>query len=284
MFTPPMPQNIQFCMETMFAPKGYRVGEIKPDKAGFYSGLPMMVLGAVTENDSYYDVESMLDHMTNRKYAFRKKLDNQQLYGEWGHPDFLLYEEKDRLPRLMQINEKYHSHLFRKIETGKRLESGGILVLADLKPMGPYGQYLKESLDDPYANTGFSLRSWINNSIRNGVKYRTVNSLVTVDTVGAGGYPDASKKNSLGLEALQDDDITQFSDITIDVMVNGNLLCDEIALESLTGTELNDIFGVATIKRLTQKKTLIKTDRRLMEQFPTSYPTAVFNEHFKGRS
>ena len=283
MFTPPMPQNVQFCMETMFAPKGNRVGIIKPDEGGFYNDLPMMVLGAVTENDSYYDVESMVDHLTNPKYSFRKKLYNQQLYGEWGHPDFLQYAEKDRLPRLLQVNEKYHSHLFREIKTANRLESGGILVVADLKPTGPYGQYLKESLDDPYMNTGFSLRSWINNTMKNGVKYRTVNSLVTVDTVGAGGYPDASKKNALGLESMAVDGLDQYHDVTIDVLRDGNLMCEEIALESLSGTELNEIFGVTTIKRLTQRKTLIKTDRRLASQFPSSYPTAVFNEHFRSK-
>ena len=281
MFTPAMPQNVQFCMETMFAPKGYRVGVIRPDEAGFYCGLPMMVLGAVTENDSYYDVDSMVDHLTNPQYAFRRKLYNQQLYGEWGHPDFLLYQEKDRLPRLMSINEKYHSHLFRKIETGKRLESGGILVIADLKPTGPYGSYLKESLDDPYANTGFSLRSWINNTMKNGVKYRTVNALVTVDAVGAGGYPDASKRNGIGIESFNG--MSDFNNLTIDVMRDGNLLCDEIALESLSGTELNEIFGVSTITRLTQKRTLIKTDHRLAAQFPTSYGRTVYNDHLRGR-
>lgn len=273
MISPALPRNVSFTIETMFANNGGRVGKIVPDANGFYRGLPMLVLGVPTENKTLYDVASITSKMNDPNSKFYKTLRNNQLFGEWGHPNFLDYDEDKQLARLMLIREERHSHMIDRLSTGRTLENGGVIVAGDILPVLPYGPALKESLDHPCINTGFSLRAWINTEIRGGIKHRTVNKMVTIDAVGAGGYPDASKKNALGLE--------DYNEYSVEVMRNGQIICDEIAIESLEETELNDIFGMSSITRLVQTRTLIDADPVMSQSFPSQYGRTVFHDYFK---
>ena len=275
-----MARNLSFRCDTLFTNTGGRVGRIKPNELGVYAGLPMMVLGERTQQNTYYDPQSIVDQITNPNTRFNMVFRANKLYGEYGHPTFYDYKtQEDKLQRLTTVEEKQSSHLFTGIYTDAPSSDGTIIVRADIKPSGPYGSVFKESLDDPVTNTAFSLRAFVDTKVQpDGLKYRTVRSLTTWDTVGASGYKGTDKANAIGLESFAGDDYLEYE---INILEDGKLCIDQIALESYSNTDLNEIFGVPSLSRIMQSRTIIKPDQSLMTQYPTLYPKALFNDFFK---
>lgn len=278
MITPSLRPNISFRVETIY-PKG-RVGVIKPDERGVYRGLPMMMLGEITQQKTYYDPESVIKQITSPDTTFNKIFTNQKLMGEYGHPTFYdLNSDTDKLQRLCTVDESKASHLFTSLYTDQPASDGSIVVRADIKPTGPYGAVLKDSLDDPIVNTSFSLRAFVDTNVRpDGVKYRTVKSLTTFDAVGASGFKNSDKGHALALESFSGD---TYHDYEINVMKDGTLVIDQIALESFHNTNLNEIFGTNDISKISQSRTFVKADKSLMERFPNLYKHVLFQDYFK---
>lgn len=279
MINPTMPRNISFRVETLFTKNGGRVGRIKPDANGIYTGLPMMVLGQVTQQNTYYDPQSIMNQITNPESRFNMVYSQGKAYGEYGHPSFYNLDKDDKIQRLVTVDEKNVSHVFTSLYTDNPSADGTVVLRAGLKPTGPMGNIFKESLDDPVVNTAFSLRAYVNTDMRpNGLKYRTVRSLTTFDTVGASGYATTDKANALGLESFSGDTFHEFE---INILKDGNLLIDQIALESYTDTDLNEIFGVSNVSQIIQSRTLVESDKSLQEKFPSLYAKSIFHQFFK---
>ena len=274
----PMPRNISFRVETFYAGKG-RLGRIRPDENGIYKGLPVMVLGEVTQQQTYYDPTSMMNQIVNPDTRFNKVMTQGKLYGEYGHPQFFNMNDQDKMVRLLTVDEKQSSHLFTSVYTDNPSPDGSVVVRADIRPTGPFGHIAKESLEDPVVNTAFSLRAFVDNRMTpNGVKFRTVRQLVTWDIVGASGYATTDKAHAIGLESFSGD---EYLDYEIVVQENGNLKIDQIALETFSDTDLNEIFGTSKISKISQTITLVETDKSLSERFPSLYRKGIFNEHFR---
>lgn len=274
-----VPPNLQFRVETMFAGSGGRVGRIIPDENGIYKGLPLMVIGEVTQQKTYYDPMSVMDQITNPQTKLNKVLKQGKLFGEFGHPSFQGLNQDDAIQRLVTVDEKSTSHLFTSLYTDAPSSDGTVVLRGDLKPSGPYGPAFKESLDDPVVNTAFSLRAYVSTDMRpDGVKYRKVRQLCTWDTVGASGYMSTDKAHALGLESFSGDHYDQHE---IQIMSDGNLMIDQIALETFIDTELNEILGVSNISQIIQSRTFVKTDRSLQERFPRLYNDSIFNDYFR---
>lgn len=279
MITPTMPRNLSFRVDTMFASKGGRVGIIKPDENGVYRGMPMMVLGEVTQQKTYYDPASIVDQITNPETHFNMVLRQQKKGGEYGHPQFYGMSNEDQLQRLHTVEESNTSHLFTSLYTDTPVSGGNMVVRADIKPSGPMGPVLKESLDDPMENTAFSLRAYVSTQMRpNGIKERFVRKLITFDTVRASGYATTDKAHAIGLESFAGDN---YQEHEIHVMDNGTIVIDQIALESFSNTDLNEIFGVANISQIIQTRTFVKADASLLDRFPNTYINSIFNEYFR---
>jgi hypothetical protein len=102
--------------------------------------------------------------------------------------------------------------------------------------------------------------------------------LTTWDTVGASGYATTDKAHAIGLESFASDNYNEYE---ISIMENGNLMIDQIALESFEDTDLNEIFGVSKVSKIIQSKTFVKPELSMMEKWPNLYKSAIFNEHFK---
>lgn len=279
MITPSIPRNIQFRVETMFVGNNNRVGRIRPDENGIYKGLPMMVLGQVTQQQTYYDPQSIVDQITNPKSRFNMIYKQQKAYGEYGHPTFYGMSDNDKLQRLVTVEESKVSHVFTGLYTDPATADGTVVLRGDVKPTGPMGNVFKESLDDPVVNTAFSLRAYVNTDMRpDGLKLRTVRQLTTWDTVGPSGYATTDKAHSIGLESFAGDN---FHDVEIHVMSDGNLLIDQIALESFSDTDLNEIFGTKKVSQIIQSRTYVQADPSVHERFPSLYRSSVFNDYFK---
>lgn len=242
--------KISFCIDTLLIKNGRKLGRIRPDENGYYE-MPLAVLGTVTDNRTYYEVEDFVSQLTTPTSFINKCLANAKLFGEYGHPMIVLLPDDKVLPRLMVIDEKSVSHHIKQIRTGDKLESGGRILYGLIKPHGPYGENLQSSLDDPCLNTSFSLRSIAQSRQEGNITRRRIKHLVTFDYVNAGGYDEASKRYAPSVES-------------IDIMSNSiSIPVTTAAMETLNNTELNEIFGAKTITIGSTSRTFVDKDTAL---------------------
>jgi hypothetical protein len=240
--------RITFTVETLVVRDGRKLARLRPDEDGYYRDHPMAVLGIPSRNNTYYDVAEFVDQLTSPHAAINKLLTDGNLYGEYGHPQLVGLSHQDQLNRLAMIDDKLVSHHFRRIATGKKLENGGVLITGDVKPTGPHGRMLAENFNEPFMNTSFSLRAITQDRMENGLRRRKTRKLVTFDAVAAGGYAEASKRYAPSTESLN---------IVFDP-VREMASFQEVALETFSDTELNEIFGAKTVALFKKKATLIK--------------------------
>ena len=246
--------RISFTVDVLAVKNGRKLGMIRPDENGYYQ-MPLAVLGTVTDNRTYYEVEDFVAQMTSPDTVFNRCLTDGKLAGEWGHPKIMLLPEDMRLPRLMYVDEDKVSHQIGKVWSGEKLESGGRIIYGKIKPTGPYGDKLKESLDDPCLNTSFSLRSIAHSRNENGITRRKIKHLVTFDYVCAGGYNEASKRYSPSVES-----------VNVDIsLTEKNFVVTTAAMERLSNTELNEIFGASTVTIGTKRTTFIEKGAALVD-------------------
>ena len=204
---------------------------LKPDKDGVYRGIPFMVLGKVSANKKEYEINSMVEAIADPKSMFYRKLVSGQLEGEWWHP--LTGNDEAALTRIVKIERNNVSHHIHRVYTGEPTEQGHIIVYGDIEPTGPYGQYLKESLENPRMNTAFSLRSLVSTlGEKDGIVKQRVIVLVTIDAVDAPGYAEASKVHVGGFEG---------NTFEVDLNKYGTLLKQEIGFENLHDQQLLDM-------------------------------------------
>jgi hypothetical protein len=167
---------------------------LKPDKDGIYRKVPVTVINQASDNKNFYTPDSLMTSLTSPKSLFVRKLKAGQLEGEWGHPVETGNKVVDVL-RMLHLEKSQVSHMFHRVYTdGTTTEQGNAILYGDLSCCGPYGKYLEESLQSPIKNTAFSIRtlSQVVNKV-DGVYYKNVAILVTIDAVDAPGYAAASK-------------------------------------------------------------------------------------------
>ena len=194
--------NIAFDISSALYVEGAQKN-FQPDENGVWKDFPVMVIGKVSRNNKEYEVNSMVDAITNPGSIFYKKLKMGQLHGEYGHP--LVLCEKD-LPRIAVVDPTKVSHVIHSVRCGEPTEKGHRIVYADIEPFGPYGEYLEKSLRNPRINTAFSLRSLVSKIGTSGnvIKQR-VTALITIDAVDAPGYAEASKVRVPSMEGISID-------------------------------------------------------------------------------
>lgn len=251
--------RVSFSVQTIHVREGQELARIRPDEDGYYIGFPVAALGRVTRNRTYYDIHEFQAQLTNEASHFRMALEDGQLYGEWGHPKVHeirhadpLMRKRFQLERLARIDEEKVSHHFRAIRTGSEMEGGGKLIVADIKPAGPYKAALEDSLDSPHVNTAFSLRAITRDRRQGDVTRKKTVRLVTFDAVTTSGYAEASKRFR---EAGSTEEIDVRFDEDLDMAT-----IDEVGLESLSNTELSDMFRTKDIFRETRSRTVLTGD------------------------
>lgn len=188
-----MNSDIYFSVETIKVMDGKTIRAMKPDSDGYYDNVPLMILGLPTQTGTIYDSDSILKCMKDDQQYFTIALRNGSLYGEADHPKTVT--EAD-LPRLLEVMKQYTSHHFRKVSVVpiKIGDQEYPLVVGSIKPCGPFGYQLDDSLRNPHENTSFSLRSICEQKMVNGKRHRKVKYLATFDSVTSGGFKEASKR------------------------------------------------------------------------------------------
>lgn len=183
--------NVVFSISTQMEMEGRKLKALKPNKDGVYTGIPLTVIGCDSRNNCSYEKNSVLQCITDMKSRFAANVSTGDMEGEWGHP-FLAGDHS--LDRLLYIDRTRVSHFFTKVY-GVDCGNNIIMIYGDVKPFGPYGEYLEKSFQDGMRNTSFSLRSAAQKTgVKNGITQKRMLSLVTFDAVDGPGFLKASKR------------------------------------------------------------------------------------------
>ena len=217
-----------------------RKNTLKIDSDG-YRLCPVMALKQISSNKTYYDAKSFSDIINNEKSSFRDRLISGCLYGEWGHPDLSQFKDKrESFARLIKVDESRVSHHIKSLS----VEDG--VVEASIKPYGPYGQFLEDSLNTPTINTAFSLRSLTKDTRMKDVTYKNLIHLTTFDFVLNPGFKQATKIFAKSLEDFDDFIINEENED----------ISKTISLENINDGYLNDIFSTNEIIKLRETITI----------------------------
>lgn len=186
-----------------------KAGKLTPDENGYYT----LVLGALDVFNSvgaFYPLGTA-KHVFEGSSSLMRRIANGNCRGEVGHPKPQPGQStRDFLQRVMTIEETNTCCHFRNV----RLESQGVkdkngrsvvAVIGEVKPSGPKGAFLKESLENPDENVCFSVRSLTNDQMgANGILQKNIKTIVTWDWVVEPGISVANKYSSPALEAFND--------------------------------------------------------------------------------
>ncbi len=194
-------------------------GILKPDADGYYT-IPLGMYGTNNSAGMFYDGASGAA-MFMPNTPLMRRLDKNVLFMEFKHPEpwenvvmdgkvvKRYMSDNEYLMRIRRIDDDRVCGHIRKLfldntvkdETGRM----AIMVYGEVKPYGPYGKHLQESLDNPDINTYASVRSITRDDMLKGIKYTC--EISTWDMVGEGGIYKASKYHAPGLEAHQENDM-----------------------------------------------------------------------------
>lgn len=217
---------------------------IEPDADGVYRGIPLAVLGAASRNQVCYDPKTGLEAMENPETAFYKKITGGGLDGEWGHPIIAGLPENAALNRIAAVDDTRVSHFFPKIDIVKSDDGKCLIIKGDVKPYGPYGEFLTKSFADTLHDTAFSLRALTSSPVRqpNNTLLKKVLAMVTYDAVSTPGYEIASKRSiaTEGLEILFEDENLQIIP-TAELLDTDHAFYDTIGYENINCQQVKDI-------------------------------------------
>ena len=186
-------------------------GILPADKDGYYT----LVVGSYGTHNSagmFYDEASGVA-MFEPNSSLMRRLKKGVLFMEFKHPepyqDLLIQgqvvrkpmSEAEYLMRIRQIDDNRVCAHIRNLtimpginEQGKPVK----MVVAEVRPYGPFAQVFKDSLDNPSINTYCSVRSITQDDQYRGIKY--TREIATWDFVGEGGIFTANKYTSPALE------------------------------------------------------------------------------------
>ena len=186
-----------------------KTGVLKPDANGRYR----MVLGALEYPNSVGDIYTLRSAQEFFKPGspLLRRIENGQLRGEYGHPKREPgMTDRDFLERVLTIEETrvccHISDVYIDMHSVKDPKTGASIItfIGLVKPAGPYGQVLKEELDDPTQNVAFSIRSLTLNRQVGFRQHKDFTQIVGWDKVNEPGLAPANKYFVPTLESYND--------------------------------------------------------------------------------
>jgi hypothetical protein len=184
-----------------------KTGTLKTDAKGYHQ----VVLGGLdysNQHGQHYCKTKKLEEMLTPGTTLYRRLFKRRLFGEWGHP---VLEPGETVPaflnRFKTVAEKSTSHHIREVwlEEGKDEHGKPVtLIMAWVRPSGPYAASLADALANSEQDACFSIRSTSDRFQRNGRLEKEIKTIFTWDYVHEPGLEVAAKYNVPTLESLDD--------------------------------------------------------------------------------
>jgi hypothetical protein len=180
-------------------------GIVIKDANGYYTH-PVGALDVFNTVGEFYTAKGAKDLFLGSSH-FMRRVKEGVIYGENGHPVPLPGQNfRDFYRRAMTIDEKSLACHFLdfwldfdscKDATGRPI----VVIMARVKPFGPYASSCQEALDNPNINSCFSIRSVTDDKMVGNVLERRLKQIVTFDLVVESGLASARKYKSPALES-----------------------------------------------------------------------------------
>lgn len=236
-------------------------GHLKPDEDGYYT----VVLGALNFRNSVGEIytERSARAIFEQSSSFMRRMRAGYCRGEYGHPKRAQMTDDEWLVRIMTTYEDrvcmHISEVWIDMDSVKYRGAPVVAIMGKIKPSGPYGAVLKESLDNPKENVAFSVRSLTDNYYEAGIVHKDFARIEGWDFVIEPGLAPANKYANPGLESHvvlleSGDEVFTFSQEAMEqavVRAKTNKLA-KVSLESLDGLE--------SMLRDTRQRTRLKAD------------------------
>lgn len=193
-------------------------GVCTPDEDGYYT-INVGALNCFNSKGERYVLEGS-KKLFEDSGPLMRRLDNGCLIAELGHPKRLPgMTDREFFVRQLQLFEDRECGHFKEIwldyDAAKSMvgtDNDTVIIVAKIKPSGPFGKVLEDSITNPNKNTAFSIRSVTNRARVNGVIQKTLVNIRTFDLVNDPGIRTSTKWNSM---ATENDD---FSVLTEDML------------------------------------------------------------------
>lgn len=237
---PPTREGVYFTVTTMAVSDNRKLGRAIKDQDGFYTNVPVAVLGTVTRNRTSYDTEAFMGQLKGPDTSIYRRITEGTLFSEWGHP-FVDLNSELGMARLLNLDPQKESNRIRSISVQHVDDLNLDLVTMDACPSGPYGKYFEELMENPNTNIAFSLRglsqAFFDKASK--VTHKRLINLVTFDSgVASGGFLEASKRYMAAKEDLA---FESCEIIDRQMSMDDILTVRNVAMESFTNTELNEL-------------------------------------------
>lgn len=245
----PDKDGLYFSVTTMMVDDNRSLRKPPIDKDGYYTDIPVAVIGSVSRNNTCYDGESFARQLKGPS-TFSKRIAEGVAASEYGHPFIANPNTSEGIARLLHIEPTRISNHIRSVKVKRVNDLGLDMVFMDAKPNGPYGKYFEESMEDPSQNTAFSLRglSRAHKDPRTHIIHKSLISFVTFDSCVVGsGFKESTKRymaaarESLGAEVEEDISCESIDIFDYSVDPTDLVVLRSRSLETFTDTEINDI-------------------------------------------
>jgi hypothetical protein len=182
-----------------------KVGNLKADADGYYNNVVLGALNVFNSRGQFYTLDGAR-HLFEASSAFMRRVNAGSLYGENGHPRQGNLSNREFMNRVMDIYEPNIAHHIRRVhlDSGSVKDSKGkviVSIMGEVKPTGAAGHSLKEGLENRHQNVCFSIRSLTQDDMVGGIVQKSLQTIITFDTVVEPGIATATKWKNPSLES-----------------------------------------------------------------------------------
>ena len=206
--------NIRFACTSLLGTN--KVGNLSADENGYYT----MVVGALNMFNSagQYYVFDQARELFEESSQFMRRVKRGALRGEYGHPKQEGMNDRAFAHRAMAIYEErvccHHAEIWLDFESVKGDDGRPVIaIMSKVSPSGPLAHVLERQLKNTKENVCFSIRSFTDDFMHQGVRKRALKAIVTFDYVNEPGMYVAEKYRSPALESFGDEKVFGRADI-----------------------------------------------------------------------
>lgn len=204
-----------------------KVGDLVMDAKG-YRKVTLGAFGMANEQGTHYHMTDKVRALFGPGTDLRRRLDRGLCRGEWEHPARGNMTLPEYVSRLRAIRMDCVSHHIRKMDLEASKDEHGkdiILVSGWVLGSGKQAAVFDAMMKNREENVAFSLRSFSNPIIKDGIVGKEVKALVGYDLVNEGGKRLATKFDTPSLESFYKDiDVTGEMLDMIDANEQSNIL------------------------------------------------------------